>query len=88
MERSEVICILGKMKSTLTKSKPSWYESASAEDKAKFDEWTKQKVEALDTAIDIIRAEDRLLRLQAMSHEISGFIDKLIAGESDNDKQD
>ena len=87
MDKNEAICVLGKMKSMLAK-KPSWYESASAEDKAKFDEWTKQKVEALDTAIDIIRAEDRLLRLQTMSHEISGFIDKLIAGELDNEEQD
>ena len=86
MERSEVICVLGKMKSTLTKSKPSWYESASAEDKAKHDEWATQRAEAIDIAIRTMKAETKLLRLQTMSHEISGFIDKLIAGELDNEE--
>lgn len=85
MDKNEAICVLGKMKSMLTK-KPSWHESASAEDKAKHDEWVTQRAEAIDIAIRTMKAETKLLRLQTMSHEISGFIDKLIAGEVDNEE--
>ena len=87
MDKNEAICVLGKMHSMLAK-KPSWYESVSAEDKAKHDEWATQRAEAIDIAIRTMKAETKLLRLQTMSHEISGFIDKLIAGELDNEEQD
>ena len=81
MDRSRAMDVLGAIAAGIKKGKPSWYENASDEEKRKFDDWVTERLSAIDFAIDALRAENKMKRLQTMSHEVCAFIDNLLGGD-------
>lgn len=78
MDKNTALEILNKIKSSLANGKPSWYEKASAEEKAKFEDWNSKKVEAIEYAINAIICEDKLIGLRDRAHTITEFIDNAL----------
>ena len=81
MNKAMALETLDKIKASMQKGKPTWYETASSDDKAKFDEWNAKKIEAIEYAISVIVCEDKLLRIQENAHKISELIDRVIGEE-------
>ena len=81
MNKATALETLDKIKASLQKGKPTWYDAASPEEKAKFDGWNATKIEAIEYAINAIICEDKLLRLQENAHKVAEFIDKVMEGD-------